>query len=187
MAALVGVAITEGAVGLSTGPTHVPAMYADDDEVAALCRVVAATGGFYAPHHRNYGSRALESYAECISLGKRAGVAVHLTHAHLGFDVNQGRAGEPPSMVDEARQRGLHVTLTLTLSCRGQLLHAFLPGWAQEGDTETVVRRLSDPAVRTRLRAELARGTSRTQGFLIDWSRPSSPEGLSREMKDSLA
>ena len=35
--------------------------------------------------------------------GERTGVAVHLTHAHLGYDVNQGRAGELLSMVDDRR------------------------------------------------------------------------------------
>ena len=31
-------------------------------------------GGYYTPHHRNYGSRALEAYADCIETARRSGV-----------------------------------------------------------------------------------------------------------------
>ena len=48
MSALVADGIEQGAVGLSSGLTYTPGMYADDAELTALCRVVAAYGGYYA-------------------------------------------------------------------------------------------------------------------------------------------
>ena len=33
---------------MSSGLTYPPGMFADDDELAALCRVVAEYGGYYA-------------------------------------------------------------------------------------------------------------------------------------------
>lgn len=46
-------------------------MYASTSELARLCKVLAEEypGAFYAPHHRSYGHRALESYHEMLELG----------------------------------------------------------------------------------------------------------------------
>jgi len=47
--------MVEGAVGLSSGLTYVPGMFATDDELVELCKVLGPYGGYYCPHHRNYG------------------------------------------------------------------------------------------------------------------------------------
>src|SRR5688572_19308223 len=91
MQALVDQGMREGSVGLSSGLTYAPGMYATDDELVALCRVLKPYNGFYCPHHRNYGIRAIKGYADAIETGRSAGVPVHLTHAHFGFPVNRGR------------------------------------------------------------------------------------------------
>lgn len=153
MLALVDQGMREGAVGLSTGLSYAPAMFADDDELIALCQVLRPYNGFYCPHHRNYGMRALESYAEAIETGRRAGVPVHLTHAHFGFPVNRGRAPELLSIFDAARREGVEVTLDTYPYLAGQTyLHALLPSWAHEGGTDAIIARLQDPATRARIR-----------------------------------
>lgn len=75
--------LKEGAVGMSSGLTYVPGMFADDDELAQLCEVVRDFGGYYCPHHRSYGQGAMEAYEEMIALAKRTGVRLHLTHVSL--------------------------------------------------------------------------------------------------------
>lgn len=57
MRELVAEGLAQGAVGMSSGLTYTPGMYASDAELTELCRVVAAHGGYYCPHHRSYGSR----------------------------------------------------------------------------------------------------------------------------------
>ena len=61
----------EGAVGMSSGLTYTPGMYADTAELTGSARVVGELGGFYSPHHRSYGAGALEAYAEMIDLTGR--------------------------------------------------------------------------------------------------------------------
>ncbi|HET9140195.1 N-acyl-D-amino-acid deacylase family protein, partial [Actinophytocola sp.] len=51
MRELVATGMAEGAVGLSSGLTYTPGMYAGTDELVALCEVVAGHGGYYSPHH----------------------------------------------------------------------------------------------------------------------------------------
>lgn len=172
MAELVDQAMREGAFGLSTGLTYAPAMHASTDELVALCRVVAERGGYFAPHHRSYGAGALEAYAECIDVSRRSGAPVHLTHAHMNFAPNKGRAPELLAMVDQARSDGLDVTLdTYPYLAGSSYLHAFLPSWAQTGTVDDIVARLGDHAVRERLRVALeVEGCDGSHGVPVDWS-----------------
>jgi N-acyl-D-amino-acid deacylase len=111
MKRLVAEGLEQGAVGLSAGLTYTPGMYADDDELVALCEVLRDHGGFYCPHHRNYGLHALEAYGDSIEIARRAGVPLHLAHAHLGYEDYRGRALELLAMIDGARSDGVDITM----------------------------------------------------------------------------
>jgi N-acyl-D-amino-acid deacylase len=172
MKRLLAAGLEQGAVGLSAGLTYTPGMYANDDELASLCGVVAEHGGFYCPHHRNYGLRALEAYADCIEIARRSGAALHLAHAHLGFPVNKGRAPELLALIDGALADGIDVTLdTYPYLAGATYLHAFLPSWMHVGGPAETIRRLRDPTLRERLRSELEEeGSDGFHGIPIDWS-----------------
>ena len=160
-----------GAVGLSAGLTYTPGMYADDDELVALCEVVRDHGGFYCPHHRNYGLHALEAYADCIEIARRAGVPLHLAHAHLGFEVNRGRAPDLLALIDRARAEGVDVTLDSYPYLAGATyLHALLPGWMHAGGTDETLARLGRVELRERLRVEMEeQGCDGFHDVPIDW------------------
>ena len=172
MKRLLAEALEQGAVGLSTGLTYTPGMYADDDELVALLEVVREYGGYYTPHHRNYGRRALEAYADCIEIARRSGVPLHLAHAHLGYPINKGRAPELLALIDQARDDGIEVTLdTYPYLAGNTYLHAFLPSWMHVGGSAATIERLRDPALRERLRAELEdEGSDGFHEIPIDWS-----------------
>ena len=158
MRALLAEALADGAAGLSAGLTYAPGMYADDDELVELCRVMAGSGAFYCPHHRNYGSHALQGYADSIEIARRAGVPLHLAHCHLGFPVNRGRAPELLALIDAARADGVEITLdTYPYLAGATYLHAFLPGWALAGPPATVVAPAARPGA-ARAAAPRARG-----------------------------
>ncbi len=165
-------ALAEGAAGLSAGLTYAPGMYADDDELVALCEVMRGSGAPYTPHHRNYGSHAIEGYRDSIAIARRAGVPLHLAHCHLGFACNRGRAPELLAMIDAAMAEGVQVTLdTYPYLAGNTYLHAFLPGWALAGGGEATIARLRDPSLRERLCHELEEvGTDGHHGVPIDWS-----------------
>jgi N-acyl-D-amino-acid deacylase len=164
--------LEQGAVGLSAGLTYAPGMYADDDELVALCEVLRPYGGFYCPHHRNYGLRALEAYSDCIEIARRARVPLHLAHAHLGFEVNRDRAPELLAMIDAARADGIDVTMdTYPYLAGATYLHAFLPGWMHAGGSSETLARLRQEGLRERLRAEMEeRGSDGFHYVPIDWS-----------------
>jgi N-acyl-D-amino-acid deacylase len=164
--------LEQGGVGLSAGLTYTPGMYASDDELVALCEVLRERGGFYCPHHRNYGLRALEAYADCIEIARRARVPLHLAHAHLGFPVNKGRAPELLALIDRARDDGVDVTLdTYPYLAGATYLHAFLPSWMHAGGAAATLERLRRPDLRERLRVELEEeGSDGFHDVPIDWN-----------------
>ncbi len=170
MRALVRQGLAEGAVGLSAGLTYAPGMYATDDELVELCRELRG-GAYYCPHHRNYGLHAIKGYADSIEIARRAGVPLHLAHAHLGFACNRGRAGELLALIDGARADGVDVTLdTYPYLAGATYLHALLPGWVHAGGPEAIIARLRDPDLRERLRVELEEtGSDGFHDVPVEW------------------
>ncbi|MFI8518490.1 amidohydrolase family protein [Streptomyces sp. NPDC085481] len=171
MRQLVAEGMEQGAVGMSSGLTYTPGMYAPDAELTELCRVVAEYGGYYCPHHRSYGAGALEAYEEMVRLTGEAGCALHLAHATMNFGVNKGRAPELLSLLDEALAAGSDITLDsypYTPGCT--TLVAVLPSWAHEGGPEALLARLRDEATAERIRHHLEElGSDGCHGVPVEW------------------
>ncbi|MFF2148478.1 amidohydrolase family protein [Kitasatospora sp. NPDC058190] len=164
--------LLDGAVGMSSGLSYTPGMYADTAELVELCTVVAAYGGFHAPHQRSYGAGALAGYAEMVEISRRSGCALHLTHAAMNFGVNRGRAGELLELVDRALADGVDLTLDSYPYLPGSTtLAALLPSWAGEGGPAATLARLADPAQCERIRYEVEeKGSDGCHGVVADWA-----------------
>ncbi|MFF2365541.1 amidohydrolase family protein [Streptomyces sp. NPDC058122] len=171
MRQLVADGLREGAVGMSSGLTYTPGMYARDAELTALCRVVAEHGGYYCPHHRSYGAGALEAYEEMVALTREAGCPLHLAHATMNFGVNEGKAPELLALLDKALARGADITLdTYPYTPGCTTLAAMLPSWAGEGGPEAVLARLRDDATAERIRHHMeVVGADGCHGVPIAW------------------
>ena len=70
----------DGAWGLSTGLIYNPGAYARTDEIVALAKVAARYGGLYASHIRNEGVGVLAATEEALTIGREAGLPVHISH-----------------------------------------------------------------------------------------------------------
>ncbi|MEU9053047.1 D-aminoacylase [Streptomyces sp. NPDC048384] len=171
MRQLVAQGMEQGAVGMSSGLTYTPGMYAKDAELTELCRVVASYGGYYCPHHRSYGAGALEAYEEMVALTREAGCALHLAHATMNFGVNEGRAPDLLKLLDEALSAGADISLdTYPYTPGCTTLVAMLPSWASEGGPEAVLARLSDDDTAERIRHHMeVIGADGCHGVPIEW------------------
>ncbi|MDX3777134.1 N-acyl-D-amino-acid deacylase family protein [Streptomyces europaeiscabiei] len=167
----VAAGLREGAVGMSSGLTYTPGMYAEDAELTELCRVVASYGGYYCPHHRSYGAGALQAYAEMVALTREAGCALHLAHATMNFGVNEGRAPELLALLDDALAAGADITLdTYPYTPGCTTLVALLPSWASAGGPEAVLARLRDDDTAERVRHHLeVVGADGCHGVPVEW------------------
>ncbi|MFJ5221710.1 amidohydrolase family protein [Streptomyces sp. NPDC088400] len=183
MKRLVAESMEQGAVGMSSGLTYTPGMYANDSELTELCRVVARYDGYYCPHHRSYGAGALQAYEEMVTLTRHAGCALHLAHATMNFGVNKGRAPELLALLDRALDAGADISLdTYPYTPGCTTLVAMLPSWASEGGPDAILDRLRDDPTAEKIRHHMeVIGADGCHGVPIEWdtieiSGVSSPE-----------
>jgi N-acyl-D-amino-acid deacylase len=152
MRAIVHDGMEQGAVGLSSGLDYVPSLYADEDELAALCEEIAPFGGVYVTHMRGYNEeKAPAALQEVFNIGKRAGCGVHVSHFNCLAD-------QTIPLLDAARTDGVDVTFDLYCYLYGSTIVAMLtlPPEVLEGGVAATVERLKTPEVRKRLEAEFA-------------------------------
>jgi dihydroorotase/N-acyl-D-amino-acid deacylase len=153
---LIREAMEDGALGMSTGLFYVPGSYALTEEIIELSKVVAEYGGIYISHIREETSGIIESVEETIRIGRESGIPVQITHHKvMGVD-NWGLSIESLSLVDEARNQGVDVTLDqypYTASQTG--LKALIPQWAQEGGNERMLQRIKSSETRKIIKNEV--------------------------------
>jgi N-acyl-D-aspartate/D-glutamate deacylase len=110
MRQLVDTGMREGACGISTGLIYPPGTFAQTPELVELAKVVAAHGGIYVSHIRDEGDELLDAVREAISIGRSAGLPVHISHFKAVGKSNWGGVRDAARLIDEARQDGLRVT-----------------------------------------------------------------------------
>lgn len=171
MKALVARAMAEGAVGFSTGLQYVPGAYADTDEVIALAKVAAASGGLYASHMRNEGTEVEKAIEETIRVGEEARCPVEISHLKIDSPTRWGASTKILAMIDAARSRGVRVRADQYAYEAGSSgLGIRFPSWVLEGDRGQVKARLDDPPLWEKIRAEV-RGLLTERGFQdLSWA-----------------
>jgi N-acyl-D-amino-acid deacylase len=151
---LVREAMREGAFGLSTGLFYVPGTFARTDEVVALARVAGEMGGIHVSHMRDEAGGVVASVRETIAIGEEGRLPTQVTHHKMIGRAAWGQSAETLRLVEEARRRGVDVTIDqypYTASSTA-LSAALFPAWALEGGTEAVKKRIASPADRARIR-----------------------------------
>jgi len=166
MLALVEQGMQDGAFGLSTGLFYVPGTFTPTDEVVQLAKVAGRFGGIHISHMRDETSRVLDSVNETIAIGERGGLPTQVTHHKIIGRPNWGKSIETLQAVDEARARGIDVTIDAYpyTASSTSIQGALFPAWAQEGGRKQVLARLGEPATRTKIKAEIVRVIQNERG-----------------------
>jgi N-acyl-D-amino-acid deacylase len=156
MQSLVAKAMSDGAVGFSTGLQYVPGTYADQAEIVALAKAAAANGGVYATHMRNEGTELEAAVTEALAVGEAAGMAVEISHRKVDAPSRWGASARALEMIDAARARGMRVAADVYLyDAASSTLGIRFPSWALEGGQEAINGRLDDAATWARIREEM--------------------------------
>ena len=159
MRALAEQGMKEGAFGLSSGLFYVPGIFTPLEEVVELAKVAGRLGGYYNSHMRDEASRVVDSVIETIAVGERGGLPTQVSHHKVIGQGNWGRSTATLRLIDEARARGVDVTIDqypYTASSTN-IQSALLPAWALEGGRASLIKRLSDRPTRAKIKAEAAR------------------------------
>jgi dihydroorotase/N-acyl-D-amino-acid deacylase len=148
MKLMVAEAMHAGAFGISTGLFYLPGIFSKVDEVIALSKVAADSGGIYTSHLRNEGARLFDGVAEAIEIGKQAHIPIVLTHHKAVGQPNWGKSIVTLAMIDWARSAGIDVMADqYPYTASSTALAALIPPWALEGGDSAFRRRAKDPVL----------------------------------------
>jgi len=173
MKRLVGEAMAEGALGVSSALIYAPAAYAKTDELIALCQVVAEYRGMYISHIRSESSRLIEAADELIRISREASIPAEFYHLKVAGQPNWHKLGALIQKIEAARAEGLAITANMynyTAAATG--LDAAMPPWVQEGGEQEWIRRLNDPATRQRVKREMAAPADSWENFFVAAGSP---------------
>ena len=156
MKALAAQGMRDGAFGLSTGLYYVPGNFSSTEEVIELAKVVGAMGGIHISHMREEAGHVVDSVKETIRIGEEGHLPTQITHHKIIGRANWGQSVETLRLVEEARRRGVDVTIDqypYTASSTG--VAALFPQWSLEGGRQAMVERLAAPDERARIKATI--------------------------------
>lgn len=100
----------KGALGLSTGLEYAGAYFSSYEEVLALAKVAAASGGRYISHMRSEDVAMKEALAEIIAIGRDAAMPVQISHFKIALKDDWGQAATFLAQLQQARAAGIDIT-----------------------------------------------------------------------------
>ena len=110
--ALIADALKHGAPGVSLGVMYLPEYYTSADEYAQMLAPVGEAGSLITAHIRGEGSTLVDSVAEIISIARRAGCALEISHFKC-CDMSRWRRDihSAIALIDAARAAGQDVAV----------------------------------------------------------------------------
>jgi dihydroorotase/N-acyl-D-amino-acid deacylase len=157
MKALVAEAMQQGAFGVSTALIYPPGHYAKTEELIELAKVAAPYGGIYATHMRSEGQSETAAVDEALRIGREGHLPVEIFHLKVIGKSHWGAMPKIVGMIQAARDAGQDVSADMyPYIAGGTALASSLPPWVADGGTEKLLERLEDPAIRARIKQEMA-------------------------------
>ena len=157
MKALVDQAMRDGALGLSTALIYPPGHYATTEELIELAKVASRYGGIYGTHMRSEGQTEPQAVEEALRIGREANLPVEIFHLKVSGKTRWGNMPKIVKQIQAARDSGQDVTANMyPYIAGGTALASSLPPWAADGGLEKLLQRLHDPAMRAKIKVEMA-------------------------------
>ncbi len=101
MSEILDKALSEGAIGLSTGLAYATAKQSTTREVTALAKIVEKHSGVYTTHLRDEHDQIVEAMKEAFQVGRDADVSVVISHFKCAGMKNWGRTEETVGYLQE--------------------------------------------------------------------------------------
>ena len=162
----VGKAMRAGVFGISTALIYAPATFQATPDLVELAKVAGQCDGFYVTHMRDESARLLPAIQEAIEIGEKGRAKVEIYHLKAAYQPGWGKLmPKAVEMIDAARVRGVDIAADMYVyTAGGTSLDITVPSWVWADGHEKGLERLRDPAIRVRLKKEVAAGS------MPDWS-----------------
>ena len=134
-----------GSIGISYGLEYSPGSYANTDELAELCSVVAENNALCVIHMRNEDDNVEDAIAEAIEIAQRSGARLQISHLKAQNANNWHKASNMLKMIENASASGIDIAFDrYPYIAFSTGLSTFVPLWARQGETEDMLARLKD-------------------------------------------
>lgn len=100
-----------GAFGMTSGLIYVPGVYAKEEELIELCKVIHEYDGIYATHMRSESDNIIPAVKEAIDVAEKADTALVISHHKICGKQNWGSSKETLRLVHDAINRGMRITI----------------------------------------------------------------------------
>jgi len=165
MRAMVAQGMKDGAAGFATGLWYVPGAYSQTEEVIDLAKAAAAFGGVYATHMRDEGVDVEDAIREAVRIGKASRLPVQISHFKIIDRRHWGKSEKTLQMVEDARREGLDVVVDqYPYTAASASIDIFFPRDVLADGPSAIVERLTTPASRKRIAAQMAAELTLRQG-----------------------
>lgn len=154
MSRLVDIAMDEGAAGFSSGLEYFPGILAAPEHLVPMCQVAAKYDRLYATHVRNRDTCYDLGFSEAISTARQSSARLQISHIQPKYGAPDYAMEHTLEMIDIARRHDVDVAFDIIPhDWAHTLMAAILPEWAQAGTIDDVLKRLSDPSKRAKIKA----------------------------------
>ena len=167
MLTLLDDAMLQGAAGVSLGLQYKPGVFAENDELDEVARLVKSHDRLLTVHARAYSSFSgtypmvpfgrphnLKAIEDMLGVARRTGVRLQFSHMVFVGSQTWKTVDEALSLFDDAIAEGVDVMFDMfPYSCGATLLNTLLPKWFMAGMPHAIHRVI--PRVRLRIQAGL--------------------------------
>lgn len=159
--------LEQGCYGMSTGLIYPPCVYADENELMSLCKVLARKNSLFVVHQRSESDNIINSLKELINLGIKTGVKIHISHFKLAGRKNWKLLDRLFSLLDKAEREGVDISFDqYPYNAGSTMLSVILPPWVQAGGSEYMLKRLQDSVVRDKIKIDIKQGIEGWDNFI---------------------
>ena len=191
MRGLIAAGLSQGAWGVSAGLDYKPAYFARTEEVIQIVDVARPARTNFTNHDRvtpesNFSSQA--GITETLVIGRKSGLVPVVTHMKI-TGAEKGSAGKVLASMAQATGRGSYAAADAYPYLAGQtgLGSLIIPGWAQEGGREAMVKRFADPKLRAQIITEAEQAMQARFGGPESVYLPRTQQQLTTVMKEMNA
>jgi dihydroorotase/N-acyl-D-amino-acid deacylase len=125
---------------------------------------------------RSYEEGIMQALDETFRIAREAQISVEIWHLEVAGPTVWGRMPEVIAKIEAARTAGLDIMSDLhAYTAWGNEMSAFVPPWAHDGGTTKLIERLSDPAIRARIRGEMQ---TKREGWDNEWLAVAGPADI---------
>jgi N-acyl-D-amino-acid deacylase len=162
-----------GALGIGTALIYPPAFYARTEEIIELCKVAAQYQGKYISHMRSEGNQVMAALDELLRISREAKIPAEIYHLKTAGQQNWNKEDAFLARIEAAQKEGVNVRANMyTYTAAGTGLDACLPPWTEDGGYPALYKRLRDPAMREKIKAEVKIDSDKWENLYIGAGSP---------------